>query len=136
MLTPTPRTVFCGAVAVRPADETRAELECACRRDRRIIATPIPEPASGAPFRFKLVTRPTLQNAPTPRHVRIDVYPAASTAEREAAAASRAAAVKVASEAAIAPLLRVAAVSAAPRADVEDPYDLRRWRRWNAVWDA
>ena len=139
MSTPTPRVVLCGAIAVRPADEVRAELERACRRDRKTIATPIPKPATGAPLSFRIVQGPPLPSAPPPRHAQVDQFPAASTAKREAAAADMTAAIKRASEAAIAPLLRIATVSAAPRSaapkETEDHYDLRRWRRWSARWD-
>ena len=136
MSTPTPRVTVCGTVAARPADEVRAELERACRQDRKVIGTPIPKPASGAPFGFRIVTRPPLPSAPPPRDARDDVGPKASSAQREAATASRAAAVQVASEVAIAPLLRVAAMSAEPNADIEDHYNLRWWRRWSPEWDA
>ena len=131
MSTPTPRVVFSGTVAARPADEVRADLERACRRDREILATPIPKPASGAPFSFNIVRGPLLPSAPPPRRARVDEGPTASTAERKAAAASRAAAVSRATEAVLAPLLRVAATSAAPmstapKEEAEDHYDLRR----------
>ena len=138
MSTPTPRVVLYETVTARPADEVRADLERACRQDREILATPIPKPASGAPFSFYIVWGPPLPSAPPQRRARVDEGPAASTAERKAAAASRAAAVGRATEAA---LLRVAATSAAPRStapkeEAEDHYDLRRWRRWSVEWDA
>ena len=140
MSTPTPRRIICGAVAVRPAEETRAELERACLQDREVLATPIPQPASGAPFKFFVVRRPPLP-APPPLHPRADEGPAASTAERNAAAAGIAAAVGEETEATIRPLLRIAATatSATPRSaapeETDDPYNLRRWRRWSVRWD-
>ena len=85
---------------------------------------------------------PTGNEASAPKYAaatRVEV-PAASTADRKAAAAERAAAVKIDSEAAIAPLLRIAAMTAArperaARVDVEDHYNLRRWSRWSARWN-
>ena len=140
MSKPTPKKVFCGAVAIRPADKTRAELERACRQDREVLATPIPQPASGAPFKFFIVRRPPLP-APPPSHQQADVGPAASTAERRRTVAGIAAAVDKETEATIQPLLRIAATaasttlrSAAPE-EAEDHYDLRRWRRRLAKWD-
>ena len=119
MSTPTPRKVVCGAVAVRPAEETRAELERACRQDREVLATPIPPQGRRSS----------------------DEGPAALTAERRAAIAGIAAAIGEETEATIAPLLRIAATatsaalrSAAPE-EAEDHYDLRRWRRWSIKWD-
>ena len=144
MSTKTPRTVTCGTVAVRLASETRAEFEEACRRDRATIATPIPKPATGTPFTFTLTQRPPLQNAPPPRHARLDEVPATTTAQWRKAAAKRAAAVEKDSAAVIAPLMRVAGASAAPaqaRHSVEakekevDHYNLKRWARWRVRWD-
>ena len=128
----TPRTIFCRKVAARPAEEVRSLLADACREGREVIATPIPKPASGAPFSFHLITRPPLPKTLPPRPV--EELPAALAAERVAAAATRAAAVEEAAIAKIEPIVNVAAVSAAPKG--EDPYDLRRWRRWSRGWDA
>ena len=139
MSTPTPRKVFCGTVAVRPADEVRAELERACRKDRKTLATPIPRPASGTPSRFSIVKRPPLP-APPLSHQQADVGPASSDAERRITVAGIAAAVGRDSEATIRPLLGIAATAApttswsvAPGED--DHHDLRRWRRWSMKWD-
>ena len=139
MSNPTPRRVSCGAVAVRPAEEIRAELERACQQDRRVIATPIQQPALGTPVKFYIIRRPPLP-APPPRRAHDDDGPAASTAERRTATADIAARVDREVEAAIAPLRRIASMSAAPRPaapedETEDHYDLRRWRRWSAKWD-
>ena len=138
MSTPTPRKVVLGSVAVRPADEVRADLERACRRDRQTLATPIPPPASGTPFTFSIVRRPPLPAPPPCRTA--DVGPAASAAERREMAAGMAATIREDTEAAIQPLRRDATATsptsrpAAPD-DPEDPYNLRRWRRWSVWWD-
>ena len=140
MSTPTPRRFFCRTVAVRPASEVRAEIERACRQDRKTLATPIPQLASGTPSSFTIVRRPPLP-APPPCRTQTDEGPAASTAERRRIVAGMAAAIKTDTEAAIQPLRRIAATAASstsrPAApeEADDHYDLRRWRRWSLKWD-
>ena len=133
-----PRIVVLGSVAKRPANEVRAELARACQQDRETISTPIPRPASGCPTKFVIVQRPPLP-APPPRYAPADPLPAISSAVRREEAARRMATIEEETEAAVAPLRRVAGVSAAPRPasperEWDDHYDLAWWRRWSTRW--
>ena len=132
----TPKVIVCSSVAARPAAETHAILQEACRRDRATIATPIPKPASGAPVKFTVTRGPPLRNAPPPRHASPIEEPATTAAQWRRSAAERAAAVEKDSAAAIEPLRRIAGASAvkvpARRgavAEEEDYYDLKRGAR-------
>ena len=132
------RIVVLGSVAVRPANETRAELQRACDQDRKTLATPIPPPTSGTPTTFSIVRRPPLP-APPPRRT-ADVGPVASAAERRQMVAGMAVKIKNETEAVIEPLRRNATAAppasrpAAPRGE-DDPYDLAKWRRWSLQWN-
>ena len=128
-----------GSVAVCPAKDTEEVLERACRRDRQIVSTPIPRPASGSPHRFWIYQGPPLP-APPPRHTTY-VDPAASDAERKVRAAAIAACVRTETEEFIRPLKDLAASastapkpSSPPRRD-DDPYDLAKWGRRYSRWN-
>ena len=133
------RRISVGSVAVRPAKEIKEELERACRHDRRVLSTPIPRPTSGAPHRFFISQRPPLPAPPPCRQA--DVGPAASPAERRAAAAAISVRVREDTEAVIGPLRDLAASSSAtprpasPERASDDYYDLAKWRRWHARWN-
>ena len=121
-----------GGVTVRPASDREEEFRRACRRDRLVLASPIPRPASGSPARFWVTQRPPLP-APPPRHM-ADVGPAPSDAEGRIRAAAISARVRAQTEEVIKPLRRIAEAaaqpasqSATPESTAEDPYDLARW---------
>ena len=132
------RRVLLGSVTRRPAEETRAELDRACRHDRQVIATPIPRPPSGAPGRFWIAQRPPLP--PPPRHT-ADVGPDIPDAERRVRAAAISARAREATEEYLRPLLEEAAsASAAPKRgspprEVDDHYDLAKWGRRYSRWN-
>ena len=131
--------VLLGSVTRRPAEETRAELERACRHDRQVIATPIPRPPSGAPARFWVAQRPPLPTPP-PRHT-ADVGPDIPDSERRVRAAAISARAREATEEYLRPLLEEAAsASAAPKRgspprEVDDHYDLAKWGRRYSRWN-
>ena len=134
----TPKAVRCGSVRARPAAETDAILNDACRRDRAKIAAPIPRPASGTPHRFWVSQGPPLP-APPPR--RAPINPAPSDSERHVQAAAISARAREANERYLRPLLEEAASTAAaprekspPRKD-DDHYDLARWSRRYSRWN-
>ena len=126
------------SVTVRPASDREEEFRRACRRDRLVVSTPIPRPASGSPHQFYITQGPPLPTPP-PRHT-ADVGPAASDADRRVRAAAISARVRAETEEVIRPLRDLAAsASAAPRQDLppreeNDHYDLAKWGRRYARW--
>ena len=127
---------MCGAVAVRPADETYALLTEACRQGRAVIAAPIPAPISGSPTSFRIVQRPP--QPPSTPPVRAGNNPARKADERRATAERRAVVEEEEVRSSLArfqPFVGVAAVSTT-KPENEDPFQLRRLRRWSPWWDA
>ena len=132
------KLIIMGGVAVRPASDREEEFRRACHRDRAIVSSPIPRPASGAPHRFWVCQGPLLPTPP-PRHAPIN--PATSDDERRVEAAAISACVRRETDDVIRPLLEVAASSSAapkpvsPPRSVDDHYDLAKWGRRLTRWN-
>ena len=128
-----------GGVTVRPASDRDDDFRRACRRDRLVVATPIPHPTSGAPHRFWIYQGPPLPSpppCPTPY-----VSPEVMDEERRVSAAAMSARVQRETEEYLRPLLEIAASSAAaprpvsPPRSSEDHYDLAKWGRRLSRWN-
>ena len=133
-----PKKFICGSVAARPADEAHAELAEACRQGRAVVAAPIPAPVSGSPTSFRLVQRPPQPPSTPTLPLEAGDDPAKKADERRAAAGRRAIAEENDQRGAaerFGPFLTVAAKSATTPREGEDPFDIRRWRRWSPEWD-
>ena len=116
-----------GSVARRPAVEVERELEELCRRDRCIMATPVPQPPR-PPGRFFIARLP-----PPPK---INPYiPDTPDAGRRVRAAAISAGAREDNERYLRPLLEEAASAAAaprepsPPRKEDDYFDLAKWSR-------
>ena len=125
--------VMMESVAVRPARETREELERLCRHDRRVVSTPIPRPASGSLTKFFVVQRPPLP-APLPSRHLADVGPTSCDAERRVLAAARAARIDEYTEAVIEDIAAESTSRPASPVREDDHYGLAKFQRWSVRW--
>ena len=125
------------SVARRPAAEVEEEMGSLARRDRAVIATPIP-PSPRPPGRFFIARRPPLPSPPKPINPYVPDAPDAVRHVRAAAVSARA---RKENEDFLRPLLKEAASAAAapretspPRSE-DDVYDLARWGRRYSRWN-